>query len=122
MPAAGALACFRPSDSCACCVGRAECDTVKQAVAAALKLSPLLRLLPSLKAHPALRSASPLHGILPVNLAVALAQRLGLRVGLLDADVYGPSCHRMMRVAGKPRVDEGEPLPPRRQWVQRLRI
>ncbi|KAL4434042.1 hypothetical protein ABPG75_000483 [Micractinium tetrahymenae] len=49
-----------------------------------------------------------------VNLAVALAQRLGLRVGLLDADVYGPSCHRMMNVAGKPRVDEDEKMIPAR--------
>ncbi|KAL4446844.1 hypothetical protein ABPG77_008088 [Micractinium sp. CCAP 211/92] len=51
-----------------------------------------------------------------VNLAVALAQRLGLRVGLLDADVYGPSCHRMMRVAGKPRVDEEEKMIPARNY------
>ena len=35
------------------------------------------------------------------NLAVALAQR-GLRVGLLDADVYGPSQPRMMGITGRP--------------------
>jgi len=33
-----------------------------------------------------------------VNLAVGLAQR-GLRVGLLDADVYGPSIPRLLQVA-----------------------
>lgn len=35
------------------------------------------------------------------NLAVALAAR-GLRVGLLDADVYGPSQPRMLGLSGKP--------------------
>jgi ATP-binding protein involved in chromosome partitioning len=37
------------------------------------------------------------------NLAVALAQR-GARVGLMDADVYGPNVPRMMGLAGPPSV------------------
>ncbi|HEX2562141.1 Mrp/NBP35 family ATP-binding protein [Phenylobacterium sp.] len=46
-----------------------------------------------------------------VNLAAALA-RSGLRVGFLDADVYGPSGPRMLGVDGEPAFVEGkiEPL------------
>eukprot|EP00887_Chlorella_sp_A99_P003666 scaffold7.g3666.t1 len=51
-----------------------------------------------------------------VNLAVALATRLGLQVGLLDADVYGPSIPRMMDLHGMPRVDEDELLVPLERW------
>jgi ATP-binding protein involved in chromosome partitioning len=39
------------------------------------------------------------------NLAVALA-RLGYRVGLLDADIYGPSVPMMFGIDEKPLVDE----------------
>jgi ATP-binding protein involved in chromosome partitioning len=39
-----------------------------------------------------------------VNLAVALATNLGLRVGLLDADIHGPSVGKMMNLRGKPAI------------------
>ena len=46
-----------------------------------------------------------------VNLACALA-RLGLNVGLLDCDIYGPSIPLMMGVNEKPYVNEEEKLIP----------
>ena len=47
-----------------------------------------------------------------VNLAVALA-REGARVGLLDADIYGPSVPRMLGLEGsKPHSDDGKTLQP----------
>ncbi|WP_116133233.1 Mrp/NBP35 family ATP-binding protein [Tropicimonas sp. IMCC34043] len=45
------------------------------------------------------------------NLAVALAAE-GRRVGLLDADVYGPSQPRMMGVSGKPGSPDGKTIIP----------
>jgi ATP-binding protein involved in chromosome partitioning len=45
-----------------------------------------------------------------VNLALSLA-RLGLRVGLLDADIYGPSVPRLLGIREKPDTD-GKKLKP----------
>jgi ATP-binding protein involved in chromosome partitioning len=47
------------------------------------------------------------------NLAVALASK-GLKVGLLDADVYGPSQPRMMGVSGRPSSPDGNTILPLR--------
>jgi ATP-binding protein involved in chromosome partitioning len=49
-----------------------------------------------------------------VNLAIACAQN-GLKVGLLDADIYGPSIPRMLKLSGKPDVsDDKKMIPPQR--------
>lgn len=46
-----------------------------------------------------------------VNLALALAGQ-DRRVGLLDADIYGPSVPRMMGLSGKPSSPDGQTLDP----------
>lgn len=46
-----------------------------------------------------------------VNLALALAAE-GARVGLLDADIYGPSQPMMMGVSGKPESHDGKTMEP----------
>jgi ATP-binding protein involved in chromosome partitioning len=46
-----------------------------------------------------------------VNLAVALAMD-GHKVGLLDADLYGPSIPRMLDLKEKPQVDDNDKLLP----------
>jgi ATP-binding protein involved in chromosome partitioning len=46
-----------------------------------------------------------------VNLAIAFAQK-GLKTGLLDADIYGPSIPRMLNLAGKPQSTDDKKLIP----------
>jgi ATP-binding protein involved in chromosome partitioning len=46
-----------------------------------------------------------------VNLALGLRD-LGLRVGVLDADIYGPSTPRLFAIKGKPQTKDGTRLIP----------
>ena len=52
----------------------------------------------------------PAASFVAVNLALALTRLCKLRVGLLDADISGPSVPHLMNVAGiKPQLTEMEP-------------
>ncbi|PSJ56954.1 Mrp/NBP35 family ATP-binding protein [Kumtagia ephedrae] len=54
-----------------------------------------------------------------VNLALGLAAN-GLKVGLLDADIYGPSIPRLMNVHGRPQTVDGKVLKPMENFGLKL--
>ncbi len=57
-----------------------------------------------------------------VNIAVALS-KIGKKVGILDADIYGPSVPRMMNISEKPKVNENKKLiPPENYGIKCMSI
>jgi ATP-binding protein involved in chromosome partitioning len=78
--------------------------------------APRAKLLPEIGAIVAVASGKGGVGksTVAVNIAVSLA-RAGLSVGLLDADIYGPSLPRMLGLARKPQV-EGDRIIPMHAW------
>ena len=54
-----------------------------------------------------------------VNLAVALA-KIGLKVGIVDADIYGPSLARMLGIKEKPEIVDNQMIPPERYGVKAM--
>ncbi len=54
-----------------------------------------------------------------VNIALGLAAR-GLKVGMLDADIYGPSMPRLLGIRGKPQTVDGKVLKPMENYGLRV--
>ncbi|HEB77681.1 MAG TPA: iron-sulfur cluster carrier protein ApbC [Methylothermaceae bacterium] len=53
------------------------------------------------------------------NLALALSQE-GAAVGILDADIYGPSVPRMLGAGGQPETRDGKTIEPKRAYGMAL--
>jgi len=52
-----------------------------------------------------------------VNLAVALANFEKLKVGILDADIYGPSVHKMLGITKKPTASKTKKMLPYEKFL-----
>jgi ATP-binding protein involved in chromosome partitioning len=95
----------------------------KTAFAAASNPSPVDAFLPTVKHKIAVASGKGGVGksTVSVNLAVALAQR-GVKVGLLDADIYGPSIPLMFGIKDRPQFDGQKLLPIRKYGVHLMSL
>jgi hypothetical protein len=51
-----------------------------------------------------------------VNLALSFARR-GLRSGILDTDIFGPSIPTLLNLSGEPRLSQSIPHEPSQLWV-----
>lgn len=58
---------------------------------------------------------------LAANLAVAFAQQ-GLKTGLLDADIYGPSLPTLFGLSGRPEIEGGKIIPVEKFGVKSMSI
>ncbi len=87
----------------------------RQAAAAHAQPRPTAQAIPGVKHVVAVASGKGGVGksTVAVNLALGL-QVIGLKAGIVDADIYGPSQPRLLGISGKPQVARGKVIKPMR--------